>query len=68
MPPNKCSNLSTKLWIAEQTGVSRNTAKKYMATFDASGLTFEQIDSLNDKELEDTFLEQLNNSLLKAGY
>jgi len=26
-----------------------------MATFDASGLTFEQIDSLNDKELEDFF-------------
>lgn len=37
----------SKLWIAEQTGVSRNTAKKYMATFDASGLTFEQINSLN---------------------
>ena len=45
----------SKLWIAEQTGVSRNTAKKYMATFDASGLTFEQINSLNDKELDDFF-------------
>ncbi|MDQ6481835.1 helix-turn-helix domain-containing protein [Dyadobacter sp. LHD-138] len=45
----------SRLWIAEQTGVSRNTAKKYMATFDASGLTFEQINSLNDKELDDFF-------------
>jgi transposase len=45
----------SKLSIAEQTGVSRNTAKKYMATYDASGLTFEQINSLNDKELDDFF-------------
>ena len=45
----------SKLSIAEQTGVSRNTAKKYMVTYDASGLTFEQINSLNDKELDDFF-------------
>lgn len=44
-----------KLSIAAQTGVSRNTAKKYLAAFDASGFTFEEINSLNDKELEDFF-------------
>jgi transposase len=45
----------SKLSIAAQTGVSRNTAKKYLAAFDASGFTFEEINSLNDKELEDFF-------------
>ena len=45
----------SKLSIAAQTGVSRNTAKRYMATFDASGLTFEQVNTLNDKELDDFF-------------
>lgn len=45
----------SKLSIAEQTGVSRNTAKKYMAAFAASGLTFDQINILNDKELDDFF-------------
>ena len=45
----------SKLSIAAQSGVSRNTAKKYFAAFDASGCTFDQINALNDKELEDFF-------------
>jgi len=45
----------SKLSIAAQTGVSRNTAKKYFAAYDASGFTFEEISALNDKELEDFF-------------
>lgn len=45
----------SKLSIAAQAGVSRNTAKKYFAAFDASGFTFEEINTLNDKELEDFF-------------
>lgn len=45
----------SKLSIAAQIGVSRNTAKKYLAAFEASGFTFEEINSLNDKELEDFF-------------
>jgi hypothetical protein len=45
----------SKLSIAAQAGVSRNTAKKYLAAFDASGCTFEEINALNDKELEDFF-------------
>jgi transposase len=43
----------SKLSIAAQSGVSRNTAKKYFAAFDASGCTFEHINVLNNKELED---------------
>jgi transposase len=45
----------SKLSIAAQTGVSKNTAKKYIATFEASGFTFDEINNLNDKELEDFF-------------
>lgn len=45
----------SRLFIATQTGVSRNTAKKYLAAFEASGFTFEQVNALNDKELEDFF-------------
>ena len=41
--------------IATQADVSRNTAKKYLASFKASGFTFEEVHSLNDKELEDFF-------------
>ncbi|MGI4804487.1 MAG: helix-turn-helix domain-containing protein [Janthinobacterium lividum] len=44
---------SSKLSIAAQAGVSRNTAKKYFAAFGASGCTFDQINALNDKELDD---------------
>jgi transposase len=45
----------SKQSIAVQAGVSRNTAKKYFAAFDASGCTFDEINALNDKELEDFF-------------
>ncbi|PWK77070.1 hypothetical protein LX99_02880 [Mucilaginibacter oryzae] len=45
----------SKLSISAQTGVSRNTAKKYLVAYDASGFTFEEINTLNDKELEDFF-------------
>lgn len=45
----------SKLSIAVQADVSRNTAKRYFSAFDASGCTFEQINALNDKELEDFF-------------
>jgi transposase len=45
----------SKQSIAVQAGVSRNTAKKYFAAFDVSSCTFEEINALNDKELEDFF-------------
>lgn len=47
----------SKLKIATQTGVARNTLKKYLAAFAASGLTFEQINVLSDKDLEDLFVK-----------
>jgi transposase len=46
---------SSKLSIAAKTDVSRNTAKKYIQTFIASGFTFDEINELSDKELEDLF-------------
>jgi len=47
----------SKLKIAMQTGVARNTLKKYLAAFTASGLSFEQINVLSDKDLEDMFVK-----------
>ena len=46
---------SSKLSIAAATNVSRNTAKKYIQAFTDSGFTFEEINQLSDKELEDLF-------------
>jgi len=41
--------------IAAQTDASRNTVKRYLKTFKGSGFTFEEVNALNDKELEDFF-------------
>jgi transposase len=41
--------------IAAQSDASRNTVKKYLSSFQGSGFTFEEVDALNDKELEDLF-------------
>lgn len=45
----------SKLSIATHTGVSRNTVKNYLNAFSSSGCSFDQIDALNDKELDDFF-------------
>jgi transposase len=47
----------SKLQIAVQTGVSRNTLKKYLKEFIESGLSFDEIDQLSDKDLEDLFVK-----------
>lgn len=47
----------SKLKIATQTGVARNTLKKYLAAFTSSGLSFEEINELSDKDLEDLFVK-----------
>ena len=47
----------SKLQIAVQTGISRNTLKKYIKEFTSSKLTFDEISSLNDKDLEDLFVK-----------
>lgn len=46
-----------KLQIAEQTGVSRNTLKKYIKEFIQSGLKFTEVNELSDKDLEDLFVK-----------
>src|SRR5947209_8689510 len=47
----------SKLQIATQTGISRNTLKKYLKQFTDSKLSFEQISVLSDKDLEDLFIK-----------
>ena len=47
----------SKLQIAAQTGIARNTLKKYIKEFTSSGLSFEEINELSDKELEDLFVK-----------
>jgi response regulator of citrate/malate metabolism len=36
----------SKLQIAEQTGIARNTLKKYLAAFTASGFSYDEINQL----------------------
>jgi transposase len=52
----------SKLSIAARTGVSRNTAKKYIQAFKETRFTFEEINELNDKELEDLFGKSIERS------
>lgn len=47
----------SKLKIADQSGISRNTVKRYIGEFSLSGLTFTEINSLADKDLEDLFIK-----------
>ncbi|MDQ2752218.1 MAG: IS21 family transposase [Bacteroidota bacterium] len=47
----------SKLQIAVQTSMSRNTLKKYIKEFTSSKLTFDEISSLSDKDLEDLFVK-----------
>ncbi len=46
----------SKVHIAAQTGIARNTLKKYLKEFTASGLSFEELNPLSDKDLEDLFI------------
>lgn len=48
----------SKLLIAEQTGIARNTIKKYLREFIESGLSIEEINLLSDKDLEALFVKQ----------
>lgn len=47
----------SKRLIAEQTGTSRNTLKRYFQAFAACGLSFQELDTLSDKDLEDLFIK-----------
>lgn len=48
----------SKSQIALQTGISRNTLKKYLKEFEDCGMSFEELTSLNDKDLEELFTKQ----------
>ena len=45
----------TKSEIVVQTGIPRNTLKKYIRDFNESGLTFNEINVLSDNDLEELF-------------
>jgi DNA-binding MarR family transcriptional regulator len=47
----------SKKLISEQTGIARNTLKKYIKEFSEAGLTLEALLALSDKELEDLFVK-----------
>lgn len=47
----------SKLQIAFQTGISRNTLKKYLKSFTQHKLTFAEISTLSDKDLEELFVK-----------
>lgn len=46
-----------KIAIADYVGVSRITARKYIAAFEACGYPLKEVDALDDKELNDLFGE-----------
>lgn len=46
----------SKLLISQQTGIARNTIKKYLREFEQSGFSYNEINQLSDKDLEDLFL------------
>lgn len=47
----------SKLLISQQTGIARNTIKKYLSEFKQSKLSFNEISQLGDKDLEDLFIQ-----------
>lgn len=47
----------SKVQIAAQIGISRNTLKKYIREFKTSKLAFEELSELSDKDLEDLFVK-----------
>ena len=53
------ANGISKLQIAEQTGVARNTIKKYLKEFTSSELSFNEVNALCDKDLEDLFVKPI---------
>lgn len=54
---------TSKLRIAELTGVARNSLKKYIAKFIKSGLTYSDISVLTDKDLDDLFVKPEDSEL-----
>ena len=53
----------SKLQIAEQTGIARNTLKKYLAAFTTCEISYSELNQLSDKELEELFIKPLEKPL-----
>src|SRR5437764_831046 len=53
----------SKLQIALQTGIARNTLKKYIKEFTGSGVTFDELNTLSDQELESLFIKRTEKPL-----
>ncbi|MBI2269939.1 MAG: hypothetical protein HYU69_06210 [Bacteroidetes bacterium] len=51
----------TKSEIVVQTGIPRNVLKKYITDFKNSGLSFAEINELNDMDLEELFVKPEEN-------
>ena len=47
----------SKLQIAAQTGIARNTLKKYLEAFNQCAFSYSQLIELSDPELEDLFVK-----------
>ena len=47
----------SKLLIAQQTGIARNTIKKYLHVLAQSGINIEDLQSWSDKRLESLFVK-----------
>lgn len=47
----------SKLQIAGLTGIARNTLRKYLVAFVSTGMSYEDINVLSDKELEALFIK-----------
>ena len=47
----------SKTRMAQQTAISRNTLKKYLSAFKDSNLSYDEINHLSDKALEDLFVK-----------
>lgn len=47
----------SKHQISGQTGIARNTLKKYLKEFEETGMTFEQVNAMSDKDLEAVFMK-----------
>lgn len=54
---------SSKLQIAGQTGIARNTLKKYLEAFKQCGFSYAQLCELSDTDLEDLFVKPVEKPL-----
>ena len=53
--------------ISEQTGVARNTIKKYLKIFKSLNIPFDELKELSDSELEKLFIKRKAKGTLPKG-